>query len=174
VGASIVCGWTFDRFYVCLEVLIEFSGAYVCGGVMEKPVIVYDGECRFCIWSVARVQKKDKQDQFDYLPRQTPGIEDHFPKLVSSDFDTGMRLMVSADDIYVGADAVYQIYRRLPPFHLVAWLYRVPLLHLFFRAGYALIARYRHLSGRVECDSDACTLSFGERVVEKEKDHQTA
>ncbi|MDP6041358.1 MAG: DUF393 domain-containing protein [Candidatus Latescibacteria bacterium] len=141
---------------------------------MDKPVIVYDGECRFCIWSVGRVEKKDKQDRFDYLPRQTPGIDDHFPELTSSDFNTGMRLMVGKDDIYVGADAVYQIYRRLPPFHLVAWLYRVPFLHLFFRVGYALIARYRHLSGQVECDMDACTLSFGERMAEKGKEHQTA
>ena len=65
---------------------------------MEKPIVVYDGECRFCIWSVRRVQKKDKSNQFDYLPRQTEGIEDHFPKLASSDFNTGMRLMMSSTD----------------------------------------------------------------------------
>ena len=138
---------------------------------MNKPIVVYDGECRFCIWSVRRIQKKDNRDQFDYLPRQTQGIEDHFPKLAESDFNTGMRLVMSHAEIYVGADAVYQIYRRLPPFHLLAWLYRVPGLHLLFRAGYALIARYRHLSGRVACDTGTCELSYGER---DEKENQTA
>ena len=114
------------------------------------------------------MKKKDKRSQFDYLPRQTQGIEDHFPKLASSDFNTGMRLVVGKEDIYVGADAVYQIYRRLPPFHLFAWLYRVPVLNLVFRAGYALIARYRHLSGRVACDTGTCDLSYGERAETKE------
>ena len=140
---------------------------------MEKPIVVYDGECRFCMWSLNRIKSKDKKGQFDYLPRQTEGIEEHFPKLASSDFNTGMRLMMSKDYIYVGADAVHQIYRRLPPFHLVAWLYRVPILHWFFRGGYALVAKYRHLSGRVTCDTGTCELSFGERQ-EREQENQTA
>lgn len=141
---------------------------------MNKPVVVYDGECRFCVWSVNRVKKLDRQDQFNYLPRQAPGIEVQFPRLADSDFNTGMRLIVGAEDIYVGADAVYQIYRRLPPFHLFAWFYRVPVLHWVFRAGYALIARYRHLSGRVVCDTGACEVSFGERQNKGDGDRKTA
>jgi len=134
-----------------------------------KPVVVYDGECRFCTWSMNRIRKLDKQDQFVCLPRQAPGIEERFPKLADSDFNTGMRLIVDEDQIFVGADAVHQIYRRMPPFHLVAWLYRVPILHWVFRGGYALIAKYRHLSGRVTCDTSACDLSFGERQSKKEE-----
>jgi predicted DCC family thiol-disulfide oxidoreductase YuxK len=139
-----------------------------------KPLLVYDGECRFCTWSMNRIQKLDKQDQFAYLPRQAPGIEAQFPKLTDSDFNTGMRLIVTEDELYVGADAIYQIYRRLPPFHLVAWLYHVPILHWVFRAGYALIAKYRHLSGRVTCDTSACDLSFGERNTINEEHNKTA
>jgi predicted DCC family thiol-disulfide oxidoreductase YuxK len=136
-----------------------------------KPVVVYDGACRFCTWSMNRMRKLDTQDQFIYLPRQAPGIEARFPKLADSDFNTGMRLIVSEAEIYVGADAIHQIYRRLPPFHLVAWLYRVPILHQVFRAGYALVAKYRHLSGRVTCDTRACDLSFGERAAEAKKNN---
>ncbi|MGA1199626.1 MAG: thiol-disulfide oxidoreductase DCC family protein [Candidatus Latescibacterota bacterium] len=138
-----------------------------------KPVVVYDGECRFCTWSMNRIQKLDKQDQFAYLPRQAPGIESRFPKLADSDFNTGMRLIVTDDEIYVGADAVYQIYRRLPPFHFVAWVYRVPILHWVFRGGYALIAKYRHLSGRVSCDTSVCDLSFGARQAVTEEQNKT-
>ena len=46
-----------------------------------KPVVVFDGECRFCTWSMNRIQKLDKQNLFAYLPRQAPGIEERFPKL---------------------------------------------------------------------------------------------
>ena len=49
-----------------------------------RPAIVYDGECRFCLWSLGR---------FEYLPRQIAGIEERFPILTSSDFNTGLRLV---------------------------------------------------------------------------------
>ncbi len=123
---------------------------------MEEQVVVYDGECRFCQWSIRRVQRLDSLDQFEYLPRQAEGAEARFPKLAESDFNTGLRFVVGGDDIRVGADAVYEIYRRMPPFHLVAWFYRVPVLHQFFRMCYALIARNRHWFGPVECDTEAC------------------
>ena len=133
---------------------------------MNRPVVVYDGECRFCRWSVTRIQRLDRDGQFEYLPRQAPGAEERFPLLKHSDFNTGLRLVPDAETVHVGADGVYQIYRRLPPLHLVAWLYRVPVLTWLFRLGYALIARNRHRFGRVPpemaCD-DLCDISYGER-----------
>ena len=134
---------------------------------MEEQVIVYDGECRFCRWSIGRIQKLDQQDQFEYLPRQTDGVADRFPSLGESDFNTGLRFVstvsessgsapIGGERIYVGSDAIYEIYRRIPPFHLITWLYRIPVFSLFFRACYSLIARNRHRFGRVECDTDAC------------------
>lgn len=130
-----------------------------------KPVVVYDGECSFCQWSVRRVARLDRLAQFDVIPRQAPGLDERFPVLAQSDFSTGLRLLCIDGSVHVGADAVYQIYRRLPPFHLLAWLYRVPLLHHLFRAGYALIARYRfRVFGRADCDDGVCTLSFGDRA----------
>ena len=92
-------------------------------------------------------------------PRQSKGVEKRFPQLIESDFNTGLRLIVGAEDIHVGADAVYEIYRRMPPFHMVTWLYRLPVLGGFFRACYYLIARNRHLFGRAECDTGGCTPS---------------
>lgn len=136
---------------------------------MSEKVVVYDGECRFCIWSVRRIQRLDKERQFEYVPRQVPDIEVRFPRLADSDFNTGLRLILNRDEIYVGADAVYEIYRRMPPFHLVAWLYRVPLLRGLCRAVYAFIARNRYRLGRVPCDEEVCTVSFGERANKEAK-----
>lgn len=130
---------------------------------METQVIVYDGECRFCQWSIRRIQKLDKRDQFEYLPRQADGVAARFPRLEESDFNTGLRLVSTAQSaatggevIYVGSDAIYEIYRRMPPLHLITWLYRVPVFSTFFRACYGLIARNRHRFGKVECDTETC------------------
>jgi len=131
---------------------------------VSKPVIVYDGQCRFCQWSVRRIAHLDRRSRFDLVPRQAPGLEERFPVLAASDFGTGLRLLLDGGAVYVGADAVYQIYRRLPPYHLLAWLYRLPFLRPLFRAGYALIARYRlRLFGGADCDDGICTVSYGDR-----------
>ena len=127
------------------------------------PVIVYDGECRFCLWSVGRIRRFDRNGRFEYLPRQTAGIEERFPVLSHSDFNTGLRLIHAGGQIDVGADAVYQIYRRLPPWHLFTGVYRIPGLKQLFRAGYGLVARNRHRFGRVECVDEACEIPYGER-----------
>ena len=127
-------------------------------------VVVYDGECRFCNWSVRRIKKLDRRCQFEYLPRQAPGVEERFPVLAESDFNTGLRL-VDDRGVAVGADAVYQIYRRMPPYNLIAWIYRVPLLRQLFRLGYALVARNRHRFGRMQCDTDSCAVPYAEHQV---------
>ena len=128
-----------------------------------RPAIVYDGECRFCLWSLGRIRRFDRNGRFEYLPRQTAGIEERFPVLTSSDFNTGLRLIHDGGRVDVGADAVYEIYRRLPPWHLLAWVYRLPVIRQLFRAGYGLVARNRHRFGRVECADESCEVPYGER-----------
>jgi predicted DCC family thiol-disulfide oxidoreductase YuxK len=134
----------------------------------ERPAIIYDGECRFCLWSVGRIQRLDRSDTFEYVPRQTVGVEQRFPILARSDFNTGLRLIFpGTDSVHVGADGVYEIYRRLPPYHLLAWVYRIPVLRSLFRLGYAIIARNRHRFRRIgadlACDSEACDVSYPQR-----------
>lgn len=133
---------------------------------MTSPAIIYDGECRFCLWSINRIRNLAAVDQFEYLPRQQQGLDERFPILSESDFNTGLRLIHPDGTVHVGADGVYEIYRRLHPYRFVAWVYRIPLLTQVFRLGYALIARNRHRFGRVQladCDGDACSLSYAEK-----------
>ena len=37
-----------------------------------KPVIIYDGECNFCLNGIRRIQNKDQADQFSYTPKANP------------------------------------------------------------------------------------------------------
>ena len=121
----------------------------------RKPVIVYDGECSFCCRQIERLRSRDRQGLFEYSPRLKPGLEDRFPALADADFNTGMRLIERDDRLYVGAEAIYEITRRLKPWKWIAWIYRIPGLTQLFRAIYAWIAANRHrLGGR--CENDVC------------------
>ena len=121
----------------------------------EKPVVVYDGECPFCIEQIERFQRLDKHRHFEYIPRQEPGLEEKFPILTQGDFNSGMRLIRTDGTVDVGADAIYQIVRRLPGINLVAWLYCVPGITQIAREVYKWIAANRKKLGRT-CDTGAC------------------
>lgn len=124
----------------------------------SRPLIIYDGECNFCRRQVRRLQERDRAMQFEYAARQLEGLDERFPLLAASDFNTGMRLIDPHGRVFVGADAAYEIARRLPGYRRIAWLYRLPVFHQVAKAGYALVARYRYkFAGK--CEDGACGLS---------------
>lgn len=118
-----------------------------------KPVVVFDGDCGFCRNAIARIQRRDLPPRFEYVPRQAPGLNDRFPRLAEQDFNTGLRLILPDGVIRVGADAFYEIARRLPRWRAVAWLYRVPGFGALARVIYRWIAANRMRLGR-NCKSD--------------------
>lgn len=123
----------------------------------RRLVVVYDGNCPFCRRQARRIQQRDVDDQFEYLPRQAENIEQRFPQLAEGDFNSGMRLIHRDGRVSVGADAVYHIARRVRRWRYFAWLYRVPILHQIFRGLYALIARNRLRLSKA-CTDDTCEL----------------
>jgi predicted DCC family thiol-disulfide oxidoreductase YuxK len=126
---------------------------------MAEPrnVVVYDGECPFCCEQVARIRQRDRAGRFEFVARQAPGITERFPALAEGDFNTGMRLVRPDGRIYVGADAVYEIARRLPRWRWFAWLYRIPGIHALCRWIYAWIAANRLRLGRT-CAGGVCRI----------------
>lgn len=100
----------------------------------------------------------DRAGRFELVPRQSPDLDQRFPQLATSDFNTGMRFVAPDGAVSVGADAVYEIARRLPRTRWIAWLYRVPIVHAIARAVYAWIAANRYkLAGR--CDTESCDVA---------------
>ena len=127
---------------------------------------MYDGNCAFCKRQVDRLRSWDKRDRFEYLPHTTPGIEERYPALGPSgprglDIERGMILLTPSGEIHIGADAVQQIMRRLPPFNLLAPLFHVPGVRGLARRIYGWIARRRYqFSGN--CEGGTCEVK-GER-----------
>ena len=123
----------------------------------NKSTIVYDGECRFCIDQVERVKRMDRGGQFEYIPRQSPEVNKRFPALQTINFEEGMRVVDDSGRIFVGADAVHQIARRLPGTRMFAWLYHLPILKQIARQTYKWVAANRKRLGET-CENNACKL----------------
>ncbi len=122
-----------------------------------RPVVVYDGECPFCLKQIERIQRRDHWSRFEYAARQKPGLEERFPRLADEDFNSGMRLVTPEGVIQVGADAVYHIARRLPGWRRLAWIYRVPVLHGLARLAYRWVAAHRQSLGASRGDNSCTT-----------------
>ena len=118
------------------------------GQNQAKPVVIYDGECSFCLRQIERIKRHDRRSRFEYVPRQSPGLDERFPRLADDDFNSGMRLITPRGEILVGADALYHIVRRLPIWGNIAWIYRLPGLNRLARLAYRWIAANRHRLGR--------------------------
>ena len=119
----------------------------------QKPTIIYDGQCKFCSSQIDKIRRLDQTESFYYLPRQSPKLLDIFPMLAREDFNTGLRLISDNGSIFIGADAVYEIYKTLKPYKYIAWIYKLPILKQLCKGGYRLIAQYRNRLKR-KCDSD--------------------
>ncbi len=73
----------------------------------NKPAVIYDGQCKFCLGQIAKMKKCDRDSACEYLPRQTENLLEQFPVLENEEFDTGLRLVTTENRVVVGADAVY-------------------------------------------------------------------
>ena len=129
----------------------------------EPWVVVYDGECSFCLQQIARIRRRDSLGRFEFLPRQADGLADRFPALADGEFNTGMRLIRPDGHIFVGADSMYHIARQLPMWRCFAWLYRMPGIGALARAAYAWVAAHRHslAKGRSSDTSEASNTPQG-------------
>ncbi|MBT3270472.1 DUF393 domain-containing protein [Candidatus Poribacteria bacterium] len=112
-----------------------------------RGVVVFDGDCSFCQGQIRRMRRLTIPGRFEFVARQTDGLEDRFPMLRADEFSTGMRYVAEDGAVSVGADAVYQVARGMRYVRRITWLYRVPGARLVARAMYGWVARNRQRLG---------------------------
>ncbi len=112
-----------------------------------RGTVVFDGSCSFCQAQIQRFQRLTIPGEFEFLPRQTHGLEERFPALAAEESATGMRFVALDGSVSVGADAVHQIARGMRGVRLFAWAYGIPGVRPVAQAAYGWVARNRHRFG---------------------------
>lgn len=135
----------------------------------DHDVLIFDGECRFCIAQVERLGRW-AGPRLDKLPLQTPGLLE----AVGLDHDAAMSAMhlvtVGSDGqgrLYRGLEAAVRALRHRPILGRLVMLYYVPIIKQLADLGYRLVARYRYLlMGRAVARGDchgSCALHMPQK-----------
>ena len=107
-----------------------------------KPVLIYDGDCDFCRYWLAR-WRACLGERLEYIPFQDPQVPARFPNLSVERLKTAVHLVEPDGAVHFGARAVFEAlelgwsrlpiraYRHIPG---VAWL---------SERGYRLVAGHR-------------------------------
>ena len=135
----VVRGRFFSRQAIC---------AKLCGvnQPLDKPLLVFDGDCTFCRRWIARWQKATG-DRVDY--REFQLVAPQFPDIPTADFEEAVQLIEPGGRVLSGADAVLRTLDFAPK---KRWLHRVlraiPGFMPIARVAYRFIANHRTFFSR--------------------------
>jgi predicted DCC family thiol-disulfide oxidoreductase YuxK len=121
--------------------------------VLTRPVVLYDGDCAFCLRMVALLARLDRAGRFEAVPAARRGEVAGLPALGDAALAGAMHLVLPDGRWFAAGDAVREIVRRLPLGAPLAALLGLPGVRTLVDRGYALVAANRH---RLGCAGAAC------------------
>ncbi len=104
---------------------------------VSKPLLVYDNDCDFCRYWIARWRHITK-DRIDYAPYQE--VAPQFPEIPLSAFQSSVQFILESGQVFSGAVAVL---RALNNRFLLWCYYTLPGFAPLSEAVYRFVAKYR-------------------------------
>jgi predicted DCC family thiol-disulfide oxidoreductase YuxK len=119
---------------------------------MSREVLVFDGDCGFCTWSAARIQRW-AAGALDVVPWQLADLA--ALGLTQAQCSASVQF-VDADGVASGGAAVARaLLRCREPWRTVGRALAMPLMRPFVERGYVVVAANRH---RLPGATPACAL----------------
>lgn len=113
-----------------------------------RSVLVFDGECGFCRYWIARWRYRTG-DAVEYLPFQDPQVTQRFPELPRERVARAVQLIDADGRVFEGAHALFRMLagsgRRTP-----LWLYqKLPGCAAITERTYRFVADHRSFASRL-------------------------
>ena len=84
-----------------------------------KPLLIYDGDCGFCRYWIARWKVKTS-DQVEYQPYQE--VFNQYPQISLQQFQSAVQFIDINKNIYSGAEAVLRLLSIRSIFKYFLWI----------------------------------------------------
>ena len=106
-----------------------------------KPILIYDGDCEFCLFWID-IWKKRTKDRIEYAPYQSVGNQ--FPQVSLDQFERSVQLVKPDGEITEGAKAVFEILAYNPSLVCLLRTYQnFPLFAKVTEGIYYFVAKHR-------------------------------
>ena len=107
----------------------------------SRPLVVYDADCGFCRFWIAR-WRNATAERVDYISSRE--VADRFPEIPPEHFQRAVQLVVPDGDVYCGAEAVFRTLAHNTRRRWVLGLYqRLPGFAPITEAVYGFVAGHR-------------------------------
>jgi predicted DCC family thiol-disulfide oxidoreductase YuxK len=121
--------------------------------MLDRPVLFYDGECRFCRASARVVAALDRKGTIAMLPFDDPAAEELLASVAAEQLGASMHLVQPDGWVLSGGDALIELSRVLPCGEMLASAaWRSDFLRSAFASGYRFVADHRGQFSRVTPD----------------------
>ncbi len=111
---------------------------------LDRPVLLYDGDCRFCRFVARAIEALDRRRRFGYLPFADELALDLLAPVPADEREQSIHLVFPDGDIASAGDALAQLSRVLPLGGLLTDAARDHRpVRGAFRWGYGLVAARR-------------------------------
>ncbi len=105
--------------------------------------MVYDGECNFCKFWIAR-WRHGTAGRVDYIASQDARVAEQFPELPRERFAASVQLIETNGRVYGGAEAVFRSLTYGRRGRWLFWMYQtIPGVKAVTECGYRFVARHR-------------------------------
>ncbi len=118
---------------------------------MEKWVLIFDGDCQFCLRQVELVRRWDVDGRIEPLPFQAADLARFGVERAAA--EEAMHLVAPSGRVWRGAAAARELLRLLPRLRGLTWVFKLPGAMAIAEAVYRWVAKRRHRFG---CGSHAC------------------
>lgn len=123
------------------------------GKMSKKKLIIFDGVCKLCNYSVQFIIKRDSKQVYQFVSSQNPNGESLLKELNFNPKDLSSWVLLDNSKIYQKSDGILQVIKDLDGFWYIFGISKI--LPKFIRDSvYDLIAKNRRKFGTV----DSCML----------------
>ena len=111
---------------------------------MDKYHIIYDSDCSVCRGAMEWIKKRDINDLFEFVPMNTPHLEEKFPMVNREDCEKAVHLITPEGMVYTGEAAIREVLRHIKGYSVLSRILDMPLLNKFSGLFYSWFSKRRY------------------------------